>query len=246
MELQKAIQLIQETAVRAAGPHEVVGGKRHVTTLFANGEYAAFEHDRPPRRHSACDIPTLLAKTTDRSTIWHQGDRVIAVLDDSDASHREDFVELKLDPSDKWTALADAGRPREHAEFVRWLYENLRDELNEASPGLLGVLRNLRFRTVDDEEKSIKHGRESMGRSIDSEITGAEAIPETIKLQIRRWSSIDYYACVECVVRLDTHARTLCVKPLADELRRAEHAAQDWLGDMLANQADCPVHYGAP
>lgn len=124
--LESAIDLIQSTAVKAAGAEVLSGtGLRNRSFTHNNGVLEKYDHDAPARQHS-------------------------------------------------------------HAEFVRWLVQNLRDEFDAAAPGLLGTIRNLKFLTADAQTGNIQQGRESMGRTIDKEITGAKDLPETVTINVRR------------------------------------------------------------
>ena len=168
-------------------------------------------------------------------------------MDDSDTGHRDDRLTWKLTPSSKFGALTTgAGQPRAHADFVRFLVQNLRDEFDAAAPGLLGTIRNLKFKTADEQTGNIQQGRESMGRQIEAAVTGATDLPETVIIQVRRWASLDYLASVECLLVLDTTDRKLSLRPLADQLEQAENDAQAWLGEQLTAAVKCPVYYGTP
>ncbi len=230
-----------------AAPSEHSSGARNKRLFWADGKFETVTDDIRARTHEASDLDTLAAYTdASNSAVWHCRCEVVAVLDDSPESYRDDTVKWSLNCSKKWSALANAATPRTHAEFVHFLVENLRDEIESGAPGLLGVIRNLRFRSVDESEGKVQQGRESMGRAIESEIAGAGDLPETIVVMVRRWAVLDYLAPVECLLKLDTTNRKLSLVPLADEREQAELKAQEWLHELIAGAVECPVYHGRP
>lgn len=250
MDLSAAIKLIQETAVTARGAWLVPGvDLRNRFLICHNGMLVEQAADPPARCHKVRNLETLSTLVDGRASasIWHADNTVVALLDDSDAGHRDDQVTWNLSASEKFKALVEQARqPRVHADFVRWLVQNLRDEFDAAAPGLLGTIRNLKFRSADEQTGNIQQGRESMGRQIEAEITGASELPETVIVKVRRWASLDYVAAVECLLVLDTTERKLSLRPLADQLERAENDAQDWLHAQLTAEVQCPIYYGSP
>lgn len=248
--IKEAIELIQNTAVKATSAAVVEGlDLRNRAIVDFMGQLVEQPFDPPARNHTAHDLDTLstLVDGRESASIWHAGNTVTALLNDADESFRDDRVTWNLTPSQKFTALTrEAQHPRIHAEFVRWIVQNLRDEFDAAAPGLLGTIRNLKFRSADEQAGNVQQGRETMSRQIEAEITGAKELPETVLINVRRWASLDYVASVECLLVLDTVERKLSLKPLADQLERAENGAQEWLGSQLTAAVKCPVHYGTP
>ena len=77
-------------------------------------------------------------------------------------------------------------------------------------------------------------------------VSGAEPLPETVILRVKRWADLDHVIEVECLLRLDPVGGKLALKPLADELQEAENKAHDWLHERLTDAVECPVYYGSP
>lgn len=248
--IKEAIELIQETAVQSKAAQKVDGlNLRNRALIDQQGKLIEQAFDPPARAHKVNSLETLatLLEGRDDASVWHCADVVTALLNDADTSFRDDKVTWALSPSQKFTALIrEAQQPRPHADFVRWLVQNLRDEFEAAAPGLLGTIRNLKFRSADEQTGNVQQGRETMSRAIEAEITGAKELPETVLINVRRWASLEYVATVECLLVLDTTERRLSFKPLADQLERAENGAQDWLDGQLTGVVKCPVHYGTP
>jgi hypothetical protein len=249
--IKEALELIQETAVEAKSTDKVMQ-LRNGWLLDHGGQLVVQKEGLPQRQHKANDLESLASMigdygSVDSAAVFHSGDCVVAILDASSESYRDDKVTWSLSPSEKFTALTrQAPQPRGHAEFVRFLVQTLRDELDASAPGLLGTLRNLKFRSGDEQTGDVKQGRESMGRQIEAEVTGAGELPETVLIKVRRWASLEYLATVECLLVLDVQERKLSLRPLADQLERAENDAQAWLHSQLSGAVEFPVYYGTP
>lgn len=260
--LKDAIELLTKTAIAAVEPIELESlATRNRTVAWVNGQRTEVVHDVPCREHMICDLASLatlvngpvsqadgeLCAGRPHASVWHKGDKVVIVFDDSDESYRDDGAEWTLNPSKKFMSLiADAPKARNQAAFIEFLVENLRDELEASRPGLLGNLRNLRFKNNSEGTGNIQHNRASLGRQVEAEISGAIELPETLILNVRRWADMEYIVAVECYLKLDPLQETLALRPLADELQEAENKAQEWLHERITQEIECPVYYGTP
>ena len=242
--IAEAIERMIDLVTAANEYQEVEGETRGKRVLFHGGQVLTVTEDLPARRHEACDLDALVAYAKPESAIWHTLNTAVLVIDDGDDSRRDDVVCWSLETSGKFVALNDACKPRTHGDFINFLVTNLCEELENAAPGLLGVLRHLKFKTLDESEGKIAHGRESMGRAIESEVTGTSELPESLRMRVRRWTVLDYFCEVEVMLKLDVAERKLALIPLADEAARAELAAQQWLNGELTEAAPCPVLHG--
>ena len=247
--IAEAIDRIRSMARVSIEPYELTGISSEKAVYAIDGEIIKVPLDVPARREIAGDLDSFIRRvnaSTD-ATVWHLGDEVVGLWGFSEDRCEHDQVRLNLSAGAKYQELAcKSHKPRPHKEFVQWLVQNFRDELDEASPGLLATLRSLKFRTEDELKGSVQQGRESMGRSIEHEIAGAADLPETVMLKLQRWVGLDCYLEIECLLALDTEARTLALKPLADEVSEQEIVAGKWLGEQLTTELTCPVYHGSP
>ncbi len=256
--LQEAIEHIENTAVRAFGANAVEGvGLRNRTLVDHNGELTVYDHDVPARQHVICDLDSLATlvsghgesqdMSSPAATVWHKGDKVVVVLNDGPGSHRDDVAQWNLSPSKKFHCLLkEAPASRDHKSFIQFAVENLRNEFEAATPGLLGKLRTLKFSFSDDQSGNIQQGRESMGRDIHAAVAGADEFPETVSFRVRRWANLEFVVAVECLLIIYVTNKKISLRPLADELEVAEDEAQAWLHQTITDQVTAPVLYGSP
>lgn len=268
--IAEAIEKIGELAVDAAKqnmtPAKVAGPFLRNATLMQYGEkIERVEHDPLPKCVVVRDLDSLatvvagstaahgedgaVTATESRvhAAIYHNDDQVIAIFDDRDASFRDDKAIWNLTPSEKFRCLSgEAAAPRAQPEFVRWLVLNLRDECRRDCPAFLERVRNIKFRTADDQSGVVQTGRQSMGREIELKLVDAQDMPETIIFNVKRWADLDHVIPFEVYLDIDLQKRTLALLPLADQLAEAERAAHKWLGDAITAEVACPVYYGKP
>ena len=235
---------------------EIVNGSSHVTQIHrtpknitlvnCKGVVSNVEKPPIPLDATANDLDSLVAlATAEKSTVWHNRKGVELVIDSSEGSYRSDRVKWNLSCSSKFDELRSGKCQCDHKSFVRYIVQNFRDELESLNPGVLGSLRSLKFATSDTQENDIQHGKESMGRSINREVTGASDLPETVVLEVRRWAELDIFVKVELMLIVDAEKKTLELRPLADSAKRADIEANKTLGDMIREKVKCLVMHGS-
>jgi hypothetical protein len=249
--LKELFDAINSQARKAAKAELLeVPGLRNQSLMILDGASHTVPFDIPARQHAVHNLESLKAVIAEHAdcVVWHAADKIVAVLNDKDDSYRDDCVRWDLSPSTKWTALTrNAQQPRDHQPFVAFIVENLRDEFSASFPDILSMVRSIKFTTRDEQSGDVQLGRESMSREVLREMAGLTGIPETITLKVPRWASLDHVADVECMLIADLATRKLSLKPLADQLERAELAAQAFLHELLTAQVgDKPVYYGTP
>lgn len=243
----EALQLIQDTAVEAQLPKQLTEQRSGFVFAKLGGETFTVPKEPKARSHELGDLDSLAALADEKSAIWHTGNSVVLVFDDSDNSDRLDHAVWKLSTSEKWcAATTQAEKARSQKEFITFLADNLRDEVNAAVPNFIAQLRQVKFRQDTSGHGTVQQGRESMGRSIEAEVTGTADFPETILLNLRRWGGLDFSGLVEFAFRIDPEKATFALKPLADSVETVENEAQKWLGEQIEGAVSCPVYFGKP
>lgn len=248
--LKEALELIQKSARDAADLKSLYTENPHQTrVLLRDGVIDVVQAAFPPRKHEVYDLQSLAdwSVRTDSTTavIWHNDEQVVLVLDD--AAYRENTVELPLPKHPKFSALErlDESLPKTQKELLSFLRLNLKAEIDAAVPGFIGLLREIRIAQQSTGSAAVQHGRESMGRTIDNSVTGADAIPEDFSVQVPLWLHLDCRVELEMAFDIDVEQAKFALRPKPGELEKALADGQHWLHNRLvAECADAVVYFG--
>lgn len=247
--IREALQLIQDTATKAAGIHKLPSEGPHVTrSLMPDGKVDVVNESIPPRKHIVHDIESLASFVSDQAdvVIWHDAVRVVAVL--NDASYRDSHLSMPLPIHPTFQALdAMDGEVYTQKELIDFLRLNLKKEVDAAVPGFISAIREVRFVNNASGESTIQHGRESMGKRIEQSVTGVDALPEDFALRVPLWLHLDAVVSVECALIVDTADGKFRCGPKPGAIEQAKVAGQKWLGEQLEGACEkAVVYFGAP
>jgi hypothetical protein len=174
-------------------------------------------------------------------------DKIRVVWDED----RRDSIEMALPWSEPFALLA---KPEALAGLTQrdliWL---LRSTFKGAfaPPELLPTVRSVKFTSAGQAESDIQHGRESLGRKVDAEITGAGAIPEEVIFRVPVYSDMvddagnHFTASVACALDIDLEKQRFTLKPLPDEVAVAKREANAWICERIALACPGAVVYPA-
>lgn len=202
-------------------------------------DFQILEVDPPPRNHSVSDLASFVDATTDLKAeacmVFVGEEFVIAVLDDGT---RSDRVIWKLERSQAFLQLMELATPCKQPAVVAALREELADTYD---PKLLAIVRRLDFKRRNDGHSHIEHGRESLGRSVESVVQSSEGdLPEVTLFQLRCFKdpSFDSSISLKCAITPDAMTETLAFRPtgeqLGDELLRVRRRLVTELQEDLA------------
>lgn len=230
----------------------------HVYYLFQQGkEPKKVEAAASPRRHRACDLQAVVAfaeRCKDfGSVVWYCRTGVVCLTADED---RRDSVTLPLDLSPQMKAvqaLEAIKKAMGQAEIVFALRTTFKACLGRAG-NLLEVLRRVNFSASSAGGGTVEHGKRSVGKSLESQITGAAALPEYVTLDVPIFATAfpGIRGTVECALEPYPETQTFQLLPLPGEVERAVAGGEKAVGELLAQQlaeagADgVPVYYGQP
>ncbi len=212
-----------------------------------------FEADPAPRLHNAFDLATVArwASQGAKPSPWCSRRGVVLVLDDDT---RRDVVRLDLVESPQLAtlrALEERKPAFDQKAFARLLRIDLAGCL--ASPNLLQSVKQVKFSVLKGLEGEASHGKESIGKTLQAELKGANAVPEEAEVVLPVWSGQAHPTryCVRCAVEIDVIGERFQLIPfpgaIEDAFCRAEAALLARLAEELAqNDCDIPVHYGTP
>lgn len=204
----------------------------------ANGEdgWERVEAEPQPRKHTTTSLETLVAIAKEQMAsyqepqdpeepargpvvFWVSRNGVVCLLDDQTRRDRVDFslhlskqMELlgQLEGRQNWMSQTD---------FVRLLRISLAGTL--VSPELLTAVRRVKFRQAVSGERVVEHGKSSLGRSIESELTGSGILPEEVRLCVRIWDELPEMSTINCALEIDSATEKFFLVPLPGELELA-------------------------
>lgn len=257
--LQEAIRELADLAVeakRAAQPRiiQIPGDDR---TIFVDpkGDGQWEERKKPPakRSHTVTTIEDLatLALYARRTlgldpAVWHAPDKVVLVFDQTNVW---DLATVVLVYAPQWMTLLSLTRPLSQKELLSILRVDLAGCLD--SPSLLNSVSHVNFRAAMHGEGSIQHGRESLGKSVESEVAGVrEPIPErgTVLAPIYENPGEQTRWPVECDLEIDAANQRFFFRPLPGEMEEALQLQQADIRQRLASALgeEVPVYAGTP
>lgn len=249
MTLKETIELIQKTAIAAAGPklvEEAADGRS--ATYVQEGQTFTIARRAANREHTVASLDDLIrfAKTRDITTptVWYCHNCVVLLCDDSD---RRDRVTLPLPWSKQFSSLLDmeAGEHCfEQRRFVRLLYRDL-----GVDAATVAKFRRLDFKVIQAAEGEFQHGSERLGKSVNAEIKGTAEIPEAITICVPVYDVTGERAtrCIMCGVDLDAQRAQILFSPLPGEMSRAVEESQESIRQRLTAELseDC-IFNGRP
>lgn len=133
--------------------------------------------------------------------IYVSGDSISVV--DQSLDRRRGWCMLQLEQSIPLLRLVQIdGQSLSHAQFMR----DFRTVFDRCAPaGFAGRFAKLDFKRRNDGTRTIEHGRESLGKSIEAAVAGADELPNEVTLQLPLFATDglrDLYD-VECRILID-------------------------------------------
>lgn len=258
-----ALKLIQSTAQQAASAAgqlsviELPKEPDRYAIVSADGSFEIRDAAPPPRAHvlgSLDQVDDFVASVSERfgatPTVWYDGDGIVVVIHDTEASQRRDAAKLKFRPTSTWTELchhAEEWLPQK--EFVRFLRITLADAATDSSRQLLRVCRVIGFSNSAGVASTVEHGRQSLGRDIEQQVKSEVGdLPEEITLNVRIFDdpSLTRRFAIRCAVDVEPRNATFNLCPLPGALGDAVDEQLDLIGRELTDSVECPVFRGKP
>lgn len=222
----------------------------------------------PPREHQARSLQTVLELAKQHSlfapptvplkvdagalpavAIWYSRNRVVALLDDAT---RRDRIYLPLEASPQLKKLAELERTatlltqREIIFLLRTLFHDCLGRCGD----LLGVLRTAKIKRSEDGLATVQHGKSSVGRSMQAELTGLASIPEYLVLDVPLFASVfAYRGQIHCALEIDVATERFQILPLPKQIELAISEAEEAIGEEIASAVrddDIAVRHGEP
>lgn len=199
----------------------------------ATGDVKRIDKEPEPRAHGLTTLESfieLAGAVKDQKhgpalpVIWLGENSVELVIDDPT---RRDRAALPLETTPQFKTLESLKgiTQLKQADLVRVLRVALAGCLPQGN-GLLGLVRNLKFRNDAAGMGNLQHGRESMGKTIEAEVLGTDALPEEVTFHARVFDLPECRVArpVTCALEIDPHTQTFRLTPLPLQLEEALEA----------------------
>jgi hypothetical protein len=181
----------------------------------------------------------IAANPGGNSAVFVGPEQVVFVYDMQD---RRNVAVCPLKTSPQYQLLLSPPQQMSQSDFIRLLRIPLHGCLT--SENLIPLLRELKFESGDIANTTIQHGRESMGRQINSAVTGVDKIPDEIGLLIPVFENHAYTHLIKCAVEVFSQERTFRLTPYPLQLKTAMEAALTDIADVFVEDLD--VFHGKP
>ena len=165
-------------------------------------------------------------------SVWYGEEEVVAILNNED---RREYAILPLQLSDRFRALQSLPKAFDQRSLILFLKRTLYGSIDES---LLPRFRGLDFSKREEASSTVKHGEESLGRSIHAAVVGAADIPEFMEVRVPVYSNpgLTWPQTVRLSVDINVAQCLVELTPLPDQLSLALAAAQEQLGTLLTNE----------
>lgn len=202
-----------------------------------------------PTAHAPLSLASLVALAVEwGAAVWHSPEAVVAV----DGRDRATLALAKSEPFALLEHWAKNRTAMPQADLIRELRIKLAGCLGPAG-NLLDLLRVVRFKTGSDTVAEIDRGRSSIGRQLQSEVTGTDRLPEVVAFSVPVFATpsvAGIRSVVQCALDPDAATGTFRVIPLPGQLEAATEYAAGEVGaiirDLIGDAEGIPVYHGRP
>jgi len=169
----------------------------------------------------------------DAASVWHDRHQILALLDNGD---RLETVRMDLNYSEQFKAILSLPKAFDQRSLILFLKRNLAGAIDST---LVSIFRKLDFSKREEKAAAVKHGDESLGRSVHAVVTGSSEIPEFLTATLRVYSNPDvkFPVTIRLSVDIDVQRCTIELTPLPDEIENAILATEAGIGEQLSNKA---------
>lgn len=249
--LKEALELLNQNNHKSLEARLVkIPGDGRKAYIDQAGKITHFDVTPDVRGHTVDSVEDLIAAASRWNTkpvIWISGESVILIADDDD---RRDRVTLPLHKSHQFATLVKLTQSPKLAQdqILRLLRIDLPGAAGAAE--LVAAVRKIKWRTGASGESTITHGSESLGKSIEAEVTGAGNIPDSLTATCpvyRNPGEREYTVTVLLDLEIIAHEQKFRLCPLPDELERVTEAALAGIRDRIEGELnDAAIFYGTP
>lgn len=211
--------------------------------------------DTPERRHQVYSLPCLVAAmksyTFDEGdvSLWVSESEITVILNDGSEDFRDDQLSMILQISPFFAVLAKSAW-FDQKKMIDMLRHDLCGTVIEPK-NTLDLLRNLKFSTSSETTGQIDNNSAAMGKSALAQVTGADRLPETVKVEFCPYPALrellESDVTIDCTLFTDATSGGLRLAPRPGELEAAKLAAMQQVQKKLVSMVGTvPVYLGSP
>jgi hypothetical protein len=255
--LREAIEYVRNLADEASDSKQA----RIVSGIPGDGTAVVIEHggkliDRPVppalRNHNVDSVADLIAaanrwKGAGGNVVWINGKSVVLVIDDAD---RRAKVTMPLVESAVFQRIKKLAQQPcvDQPTLIRLLRVELRHVIRAAE--LLTAVRKIKFRSAQSGHSDIQHGNESLGNQIEAEVTGADAIPDSLVVETNLFSNPgldENKTGIGLDLEIDVKQQKFLLRPIPDEIEKVTAAELALIrAEIETALGDVPIFFGTP
>lgn len=181
------------------------------------------------------DLVTAVQKWGGDSCVCVGPNKIEAIFDDGHLGINHAVMYLR--PMQAFARVEEllGGKEFSQVDLVRLL----RNDLRGASPALLSAVRNIKFSRSENGVSNLQHGNESLGRSIEAAVTGADKIDESFIVATPLYAIKDLLVFHFLVtVEVNTQKQTFTLRAQRDEVDDARQATLEQIVGMFEGGLD--------
>lgn len=221
----------------------------------AGGELERVVAAPAPASVAVYDLGTLVqvAKDAGRADIYYSPDAVVVVFGED----RRSRAALKLNRARPFALLEEWERSAPalpQPDLIRHLRVTLAG-CTGPSGNIVEILRRVKFRTGQEIVSEVGHGKASLGKAIEGEVTGTSIIPPELALAVPVWSNpclSHLGGTIRCALDPDPGTGTFRVTPLPGMIEITIDSACTGVGNDIRDRLQAEgvegvgVYYGKP
>jgi hypothetical protein len=230
------VDRIAALQMEAMKPRLEAIGQRKAVVVLPDG-VREVEIEPAPRQYSLFTLSSLaealgkLGSEGAKSAVFVGSEVILAYLDEED---RRDMIRLPFQASEAHKAFLRACNKMNQKTFI----EVLRTSLHGVLPtDLLPAIRRISFFRRADGSSKVEHAKESLGRSVESELQSTDVLPENVTATFPFFSQPAEAAndkqSVDCSLMIDPDDQTFRVVPQGDSYEKAAAAARSMICEDL-------------
>lgn len=254
--LQEALEYLfsqaQEHADKSNARIVLLPGDGRKVTIEHNGNLVDRDVPPPLRKHGVQSVADLIAaakKWNVAPVLWINENAAVLVIDDED---RRETVSLALSKSHIFSKIESLDKSNggtfDQAALIRLLRREFRDAVGAAT--MLTAVRKIKFRQSAEGYANVQHGNESLGQSVENEVTGAGDIPESLDIAVNVFrnpgeESVEFTITLD--LEVEAKAQKFILRPMPDLVEMAvANAVTDIRSRIEEALPGVAVFFGTP